>query len=111
MPTLVLLNLECHDTEDDSGGDEAYLRINGGKVWGPTNINDGQTKDLGGVGPFPFVENIRIDLYDEDLGHWPDPDDHLGTQYVWKGQSGQGEQHLPFSGSRWNYTLHCRVDA
>jgi hypothetical protein len=108
MPYLKLISLECHDTEDDTGADEAYIRINGRRVW-KGNINDNQSKDLGSVERIEFTENSRIDLYDEDVGGF-DPDDHLGTQYVWARQVDHGEQHLSFSGSRWNYTLHCRIE-
>ncbi len=109
MPFLKLISLECHDTEDDTGADEAYIRVNGRKVWS-ADINDGQTQDLGKVERIEFVDNSRIDLYDGDTGVF-DPDDHLGTQYVWNRQADRGEQHLSFNGSRWGYTLHCRVDA
>ena len=51
-----------------------------------------------------------MDLYDKDVGGPLDPDDHLGTQYVWARQVNKGEQRLPFNGSRWSYTLHCQVE-
>ena len=111
MTFLKLISLECHNTEDDTGADEAYIRINGKGVW-KGDINDNKTKDLGRVKRVEFSENCRIDLYDEDVGAtWGDPDDHLGTAYVWARQVQEGEQHLPFNGSRWSYTLHCVVEA
>jgi hypothetical protein len=80
MPFLKLLALECHNTEDNTGPDEAYLRINGRRVW-RGKINDGETRDLSDVNRTEFVDNCRIDLYDKDFGLGGlDPDDHLGTQ-------------------------------
>jgi len=110
MPFLRLQSLECHQTETITGPDKAYLRVNGRTVWGPQKINDHESKDLGGVDRIEFAENCRIDLYDKDTRLPGDPDDHLGTAYVWSRQVGEGEQHLPFSGSRWSYTLHLRVE-
>jgi hypothetical protein len=109
MPFLKLIALECHDTEDNTGADEAYIRVNGRRVW-KERINDGRSKDLAGVERIEFVDNCRIDLYDEDVGTFLDPDDHLGTAYVWARQVDQGMQHIPFNGSRWGYTLHCQVE-
>ena len=110
MPFLKLISLECHNTEDDTGEDEAYIRINGRQVW-RDKINNNETRDLSGVDRTEFVDNCRIDLYDKDVGFFIDPDDHLGTQYVWVRQADRGEQHLPFDGSRWSYILHCRVES
>ena len=89
MPFLKLLTLECQNTEDDTGDDEAYIRINGRRVWG-SEINDNETRNLSDVERTEFVDNCRIDLYDKDDRRWFDPDDHLGTQYVWARQAGRG---------------------
>ena len=110
MPFLKFVSVECHNTEDDTGADEAYIRVNGRKIWN-AKINDVQTKDLSGVERIEFTDNARIDLYDEDVGTIFDPDDHLGTQYVWAKQTDRGEQHLSFNGPRWSYTIHCQVES
>lgn len=70
-----ILSIHPYQTED-SFVDEAYIKINGSKVWGPHDITALQTL-------YPNVvrdvtSSISIALYDEDS---PDPDDKLGTVY------------------------------
>ena len=106
MLILRLNSLQCHNTETITGPDKAYIIVNGNIVWGPKKINDDQSKDLEGIS-IEFSDNCKIELYDDDSLPG-DPDDHLGTAYVWARQVDQ-EQHISFNGSSWSYTLHCCV--
>ena len=107
QPTVRLIALDCHRTEDWFGPDEAYLNVNGRRVWGPVSLNNGQSADLTRLRPIAFRRRARIDLYDEDNGGW-DPDDHLGTGYAWAGTP--GEQSLQFRGHGAAYTLTFEVN-
>ncbi|GAB4173497.1 MAG: hypothetical protein Fur006_02870 [Coleofasciculaceae cyanobacterium] len=104
MPQLKLIALECIETED-SGEDEAYLRVKGVKVWG-RSINSGQTADLSGLPLISFNRRARIELYDED---WPDADDLLGITYAIRSHIGQGEIEYNFTDDDANYKLTFEV--
>jgi hypothetical protein len=104
MPRLRLISLVCHTTED-SGDDEAYLRVRGERVWGGEMSNE-QEVSLEGVPSINFSRRARIDLYDEDS---PDADDHLGTTYARRSHIGQGELEHEFTGDEAHYTLTFRV--
>jgi len=101
---LRLISLVCHTTED-SGDDEAYLRIRGNRVWGGEMSNE-QEVDLSGLPLINFRNRARIELYDEDS---PDADDHLGTTYARRSHIGQGDLEHPFTGDEANYTLTFQV--
>lgn len=107
MPILKLKTLECKVTEDHTGADEAYLKVNGNKVWGPKkmNTNDSKAIDL----DFPFTTNISVALYDEDVGGSIDPDDDLGTVVARADQAGEGEQQGAFTRSKASYILYYEV--
>jgi hypothetical protein len=104
MANLRLISLECHTTED-SGDDEAYLRVKGVKVWGG-DINSGQAVDLSGSALIEFNRRARIQLFDED---WPDSDDLLGTTYARRSHIGQGEIAYEFTDDDAHYTLTFQV--
>lgn len=85
MAILHFVNLHCNTTEDDTGSDECELRI-----WIDTASYQRFRKDLNNTEDwyelqgleFPFNERIKIQLWDRDLGHWPDPDDKLGELII-----------------------------
>lgn len=104
MPTLKLKTLTCHETEDNWGSDDAYIRVNGQKVWGPKEMDDNQTRTLNK--DVPFTTRADIDLFDEDD---TDPDDHLGVHVAWEKETGQGEQHADFHADDCNYRLIYEV--
>lgn len=72
---VVLKDLVCTETEDWTGGDELYIRVNGRKVWtSADSVNTGES----------VAVNRKVDvgdtvaLYDED----PEGDDFLGSDIV-----------------------------
>jgi hypothetical protein len=71
--------LRAYETED-SFEDQAYIRINGVKVWGPHGVNPLQMaypnvyRDV--TGP------VWATLYDDDPDNWFDGDDWLGDAYA-----------------------------
>jgi hypothetical protein len=100
MATLHLDRLHCNTTEDNTGADDAYIKVNGKRVWGPYAINDGEGLDIGvSVG---FDDQAAIELWDEDS---PDSDDILGRHVVRLGASGQ----LKFNNDDSDYDLSYRT--
>lgn len=112
MPKLKLISLFCETTEDSTGPDEAYLTVNGRRVWGPESINDHETRGLDGVGEVEFTTSAQIKLYDEDSGIFGvDNDDDLGTIDAKSDMAGQGEKRERFTRDGANYTLTFEVKA
>ena len=81
MAKIVLTRLTCHETEDNTGADEAELRI-----WADSSfqshrrdMNNGDVWDLNI--PLEFSQRVKIQLYDLDNPGFPlyDDHDHLGT--------------------------------
>jgi hypothetical protein len=107
-PRLRLIGLACERTEDWTGPDEAYLKVNDRRVWGPVDVNNGQFIDLRTVGEIPFRERARVDLYDQDAG-WLDRDDHLGATYARASDQGRGEREHRFAADGASYTLTYEV--
>jgi hypothetical protein len=71
--------LRAYETEDDFE-DEAYILINGYKVWGPHGTNALQMQ-------YPNVSRditgpVWATLYDDDPDSWFDHDDWLGDAYA-----------------------------
>lgn len=109
-PSLRLVELQCHRTEDFFGGDETYLKVNGNSVWGPVSMRNGDAIDLTHLPHVRFRRRVRLDLYDQDIGGL-DRDDHLGTAYAWASTASHGEQQLEFRGDGASYTLTVEVTA
>ncbi|MEG4235215.1 hypothetical protein QUA40_24385 [Microcoleus sp. Pol11C3] len=107
MTKLKLISLECHKTEDSSGADEPYLRVNGQNVWGPISLNDGQSATINDI--VEFTNSTEIQLYDQDVGSWFDTDDDLGTLTANLSQIGKGEQRGKFTKDGADYTLIWEV--
>lgn len=106
---LRLISLKCHETEDVTGSDHAYLHVNNILKWGPRAINNGQTRDLTGVEPISFRDTIRIDLYDEDTGSWFDEDDHIDKEIISKADANLGVKERKLKGDGASYTLKYEV--
>lgn len=100
MATVLFRTLSCQRTEDNTGADEAYLTYNGERIFGPTRINDGQSRNinvfrrLNGQG--------SVSLHDEDS---PDPDDFLGSWTVSQTEADQGDRVATFSRDGARYTM------
>lgn len=100
MATLKLKSIQCIETEDNWGADDAYIKVNGELVWGPNKINDGQSQIINK--DITFVNSASIELFDKDDA---DPDDHLGTNIAWASEIGQGEKTVFFNADDCNYRL------
>lgn len=105
MARLVLISLHCITTEDTTGPDEAYLMVNGIKVWGPQSMNDNDSVDLGRK-TISFTNKAEIQLWDEDS---PDSDDLLGTIVATAAQADTGERQGKFTEDGADYTLTYQV--
>lgn len=103
---LRLISLACNTQEDYTGSDDAYLRVDGQKVWSH-RMRSGQSEPLNGVPLIPFSERARIELWEYDS--W-DPDDHLGTSYATEFQKGQGNLEARFSNYGTDYVLTYIVE-
>ncbi|WP_126148348.1 hypothetical protein [Synechococcus elongatus] len=84
MAKIILTQLTCFQTEDNSGLDEANLRI-----WADSNhyslsrsMDNGKSWDLNLV--LNFQNRIKIQLYDLDNPGFPlyDNHDHIGTVII-----------------------------
>lgn len=107
---LRLYTLTCSQTED-SGNDEAYITVNGTKVWGATSVNEPNSY---GVNRNVFFGNSAggtalVRLYDED-GPFDD-DDLLGSVGVTAAQAGTGPRFMFFTGDGASYALTYEVVA
>jgi hypothetical protein len=105
---LRLISIQCIETEDSTGGDEAYLRVAGNKVWGPKSINNGGAYDLTSIEPKLFVGQVEVSLFDEDSG-FLDDDDWLGTATITSSEAGLGNRTVFFTQDGANYKLTYRV--
>lgn len=91
---LRLVSLRCWEPED-SEIDEAFIKVDGVKVWGPHGMwRDGE-RSLLNVTSRLFADNVTIKLYDED-GGFLDPNDHLGTVVVQAADAGTGDHTIWF---------------
>jgi hypothetical protein len=104
---IELLSLTCHDTEDTFGHDEAYLTVNGVKVWGDVDMIEGSRAELRTT--VGFDQKAFVRLYDADTGLPGDRDDHLGTVIVKGNQVNHGTQEATFEEDGAKYTLTYRV--
>lgn len=113
MATLTLKTLYCHETEDWTGADEPYLRVNGKTVWSGS-LNDEQDTNLldknGNLLTFALNGQATIKLFDKDFG-WFDDDDFLGQVEVTTQEIGLGDQIAFFTLDGANYELTYTVTA
>jgi len=100
-----LVRLACQQTEDSTGADQAYLTYNGERVFGPRDINDGQSVRLNIVRPLDG--EAKVALFDED---WPDADDFLGSITISAAELNQGLRNQDFTRDGANYTLFYSVN-
>lgn len=106
MPTLHIKNLHCFETEDNWGADDAYIIVNGSRVWGPVKINDNQWKDINAT--VKFDSHAVIELYEKDDA---DPDDYLGTWVARSEEKGRGEIRAFFNADDCHYEMFYTVTA
>ena len=106
---LQLISLECTETNDIGVGgvadkDEAVLQVGTQVVFGPQDIDDGETVDLGLTKK--FRRTVQVTLIDEDV---TSPDDILGTVTIRRGEAGDGVQQASFQDNGADYTLTYKV--
>jgi hypothetical protein len=81
MTKIILSSLTCRQTEDNTGDDEAELRIwaDNHYISARKDMNNGETWNLGI--PLEFNNRVKIQLWDLDNPGFPlyDDHDHLGT--------------------------------
>ena len=104
MPILRVKRITCHEQEDWTGDDHAYIRINDTNFWGPKSMDVGQTRIINK--PHFFSHRAIIRLHEAD--DW-DPDDFLGEQVVTRKHIGHGEIELPFKEDDANYSIWVEV--
>ena len=104
---LRLIRIVCFKTEDGVlFGDEAYLQADGTRIWGPTDIREGDERSLLAVPLVPFRRSVALALFDDDSA---DPDDHLGTVAIGRDRLGQGERRAAFRGEGALYAVTYEV--
>ena len=104
---LQLVSIRCHEPED-AGGDEAFLRVGGRRVWSRSMDSESE-ENLLALPAIQFAETTNVSLWDEDGPQWLDSDDHLGTVQVSRDQLGQGDVTGSFTLDGANYELTYRV--
>jgi hypothetical protein len=108
MPTARLLALTCEETEDWTGADETLIKVYGTRYteyYRP--MNNGETWDINI--DVEFSDRARVEVWDKDLGHWPDPDDLLGIHFINRVQAGQGQKSATFNADGASYVLTYEV--
>lgn len=115
MTILKLKHLYCQETEDWTGADEPYLRVNGSKKWSSNSLNTGEGIDLfdnrGNPLEVSFNGQAVISLYDSDGNHWYDRDDFLGSWTVTNQEIGRGDLIASFNLDGASYQLFYEVIA
>ena len=112
MPTARLLTLDCNWTEDWTGADETLVKVYAARYqeyYRP--MNNGETWDLNYDAFFLPGSRVKVEVWDKDLGFWPDPDDLLGVHFVNSAQVGQGQKQATFNADGASYTLTYEVIA
>ena len=103
---LRLLTLSCERTEDTTGADEAYLEVNGRRVWA-ASMNDGQLRNVDEE--IEFAGSVSVALYDADGSTFFDSDDYLGRTRITTAEADTGEKEHRFSRDGARYVLTYRV--
>lgn len=112
MPVARLLTLDCAVTEDWTGADETLIKVFGARYQESYRpMNNGETWDLNLDVPFFTGSRIKVEVWDKDLGFWPDPDDLLGIHFINAAQTGQGQKQAVFNADGAYYTLTYEVVA
>ena len=99
---IFLGTLTCKDTEDTTGRDEPYLRIGIDQLVPMDRplqpLNEDESAAVNEW--FPFLNSIRVSLYDDDTDIFDDDDDHLGTN-VFGRSSDQNVMTFTLDGARY----------
>ncbi|MEU9858028.1 hypothetical protein [Streptomyces sp. NPDC047974] len=76
---LKLYSLGCRKTEDATGMDDIYIRVDGVTRWSG-RITDGQTVDISSIDTIVYGDDqqVNIEIYEQDV----EGDDFLGWNPV-----------------------------
>jgi hypothetical protein len=69
-------HITCHQQEDWTGADDAYLVVGGSTIYGPVQFTSGDSKD---TATRSFGSGQILTLMEAD---WPDDDDNLGAHVI-----------------------------
>ena len=105
MPQLILENIQCYETTDGPGEDEAYITIRGKNIWS-ADMNTDDKKPINKT--VNFERHIEVQLWEEDS--WPSNDDFIGRFTVYDGQQGRGEQNIHLYGDGGHYEIYYKVN-
>lgn len=106
MAKLTIKSLTCHEQEDWTGDDQAYLVVytpDRRQVWA-ADMDTGQTRQIGV--DVEFQDTVRIQLMEED---WPDGDDDLGSITANASQSAAVDIRGRFTQDDADYTIIYRI--
>jgi hypothetical protein len=104
--TLILKSIDCFGTEDSDGRDEAYIRVDGYKVWGPEDMESGDSHKINEK--FDFDRSAQVSLWDKD-GHKRRNDDYLGHFDVKKRYAEDSWRYAKFNYNGADYVLKYKV--
>jgi hypothetical protein len=103
MPRLVITKLTC---TSGLGDDDVFINVNGIRVWGVVEMDDGTT--VSPMSSTQFVRNAVIDVWEYDSGS---DNDLIGQTTASAQQLGTGEISVPMNGDDSDYVLQYRVDS
>jgi hypothetical protein len=90
-----ITHVKCVQQEDFNGADDAYLVVDGVTIWGPTQMVNGDSKDIQDV---PVDHDKVLTLME---GDFPDDDDNLGAKRI----TGPGTYEFTDDGAHYTVTV------
>src|SRR5262249_28506036 len=106
VPILQIHSVKCNETSDGLGADDLMINFRGERVFGPQEIDAGQTINPG-VNAFFFIRG-DVDFWERDSAS---DNDYLGGFTVHKNQIPLGEMRAQLSGDDCDYTVTYQVVA
>lgn len=104
MAALHLNSITCFEQEDTWGDDDAYIKIDGNRVWGPYDMDDDQSRPVDVW--HNFTTSALVELMEEDD---IDNADRLGEFTATTAQVGAGEQHAYMTYDDASYRIDYEV--
>ena len=97
------------DNQDNNSVDEVYIKVNGGKVFGPHDCPLNVAQNLNVLMPQTFYvfsdQVLSIEFWDED----PGADDYVGTIWISGAAPPVGPNGIELSGSNGVYGVYYTV--
>jgi hypothetical protein len=106
MAIFIIHKVTCHETSDGFGADDLFINFRGERVFGPQEIDSGQTVNPGVHAHF-FIRG-DVEFWERDSGS---DNDFLGGFTVHKNQITNGEMTAQLSGDDSNYTVTFQITA